>query len=665
MKNMSDEEHAKMQRKHDEHSHHEIAVEEKEMNSWKKKLILSWIFVAPIAVLMFSVRLFGIEILGENEMRIVILILAFPVIFIFGWRTIRQGIRGLFTFYFNMDSLISLGTIIAYATGFLSFFGIVQDYSGVSAMIMAFFTTGKYVETIAKGKASQEIRKLLQLGAKKARLLREGKEFEVDIDEVGIGDVIVVKPGEKIPTDGIVVKGESAVDESMISGESMPVDKKKGSNVIGATINQDGVLYIKTTKIGKDTFLSHIIKLVEEAQGTKVPIQKLADKITSVFVPAILIISALAFIDWFYMTKDISRSIGVAISVLVIACPCALGLATPTALMVGSGIGAKNGILIRKGEAIQTMKEVKTIVFDKTGTITKGMPEVTDIISEMNEKEFLVIAASLEKVSEHPISRAIVKKAEEKKIKLLEVKKFKVERGRGIQGIVQGKSILVGNRKLMDGEKVDYKKYENRVVKLEDEGKTTIIVSINRKVLGIIGVADDLKPDSLEAIKMLNQKNYRTVMITGDNEKTAKTIALKAGINEVIANVLPEDKEKEVIRLQGKGMVAFVGDGINDAPALKQANVGIAMGTGTDIAIEAGDIVLTKGNLRGVVSAINLSKETFKKIKQNLFWAFIYNVVAIPLALLGTLNPVVAEIAMAISSVTVVTNANLLRKKKI
>lgn len=651
--------------KHSEHEHHEISIEEKEMSKWKKRLVLSWIFVIPIAVLMLSDRLFGIGIFQEDVTTIVILILSFPVIFIFGWETIKQGIRGLFTFYFNMDSLIALGTVIAFATGFLSFFGFVSDYSGVSSMIMAFFTTGKYVESIARGKASQEVRKLLQLGAKKAVILRGNREIEVEISEVVIGDIIIIKPGEKIPTDGIVVRGESSVDESMITGESMPIDKIKGSNVIGATINQDGVLYIKATKIGKDTFLAHIIKLVEEAQGTKVPIQKLADKITSIFVPTILIISILTFIDWFYISKDVSKSIGIAISVLVIACPCALGLATPTALMVGSGIGAKNGILIRKGEAIQTMKEVKIIVFDKTGTITNGKPEVTDIFSRIGEKEFLRIAASLEKVSEHPISKAIVNKAKEENVKLNEVKNFRIERGRGIRGSLNGKNVLIGNRKLMDENKINYNKYEDKINQLEEQGRSTIIVSVNKKVIGVIGVADAIKSDSLEAIKMLHDKNYRTIMITGDNEKIAKAIASQAGIDEVIANVLPEDKEKKVIELQKKGMVAFVGDGINDAPALKQSNVGIAMGTGTDIAIEAGDIVLASGNLKGVVSAINLSKATFSKIKQNLFWAFFYNVIAIPLALLGTLSPVVAEIAMATSSITVVTNANLLRRKKI
>ena len=660
MKNMSPEEHEKML----EH-YHEMPIEEKEMQSWKKKMFLSWIFVIPVVFLMLSERIFGMKVIDDNLMRIIILTLTFPVIFIFGWPTIKQGIRGLFTFYFNMDSLIALGTLIAYATGFLSFIGIVQDYSGVSGMIMAFFTTGKYVESIARGKASQEIRKLLKLGAKKARLLIKNKEVEVEISEVKIGDIIIVKPGEKIPTDGIVIKGESSVDESMVTGESLPTDKKKGDNVIGATINQDGILYIKATKIGKDTFLSHIIQLVEEAQGTKVPIQKLADKITNIFVPTILGISILTFLAWLYFSKDVNKSLGIGISVLVIACPCALGLATPTALMVGSGIGAKNGILIRKGEAIQTMKEVKIIMFDKTGTITKGTPEVTDIFSEINEEEFLKIAASLESVSEHPISKAIVKKAKEKKIKIFAVKKFKVERGKGIKGDIQGKNILIGNRKLMNENKINYNKYETKITKLENEGKTAIIVSINKKVIGIIGVADDLKQDSVEAIKKLNKRGYRILMITGDNEKTARAIALKAGIKEVIANVLPEDKEKKVIEMQKRGMVAFVGDGINDAPALKQSNVGIAMGTGTDIAIESGDIVLAKGSLNGVVQAINLSKETFKKIKQNLFWAFFYNSIAVPLAIFGFLNPVIAEMAMATSSVSVVGNALLLMRKKI
>ena len=495
--------------------------------------------------------------------------------------------------------------------------------------------------------------------------MRGKEEIEVDISEVQIGDVMIIKPGEKIPTDGVVIRGESAVDESMVTGESLPVEKTKGSNVIGATINQDGILYVKATKIGKDTFLAHIIELVEEAQGTKIPIQKLADKITSIFVPVILTLAVLTFLGWFFYSGDLSRTIGVAVAVLVIACPCALGLATPTALMVGSGMGAQRGILIRKGEAIQTMKEIKTVVFDKTGTITKGKPEVTNIktFEKISEKELLNLAANLEKLSEHPIAKAIVNKADLKSYK--KVTAFKVLRGRGVEGKIGKDIILIGNQTLMKERKIDLNKFVRSVEGFEEDGKTTMIITQNKKVLGAIAVADSLKEDSKEAIKRLNKGGYRTVMITGDNERTAKAIAKQVGIKEVIANVLPEDKSKKVEELQKSGMVAFIGDGINDAPALKQSNVGIAIGTGTDIAIEAGDIVLAKGSLEGVVQSINLSKATFRKIKQNLFWAFAYNVVAIPLAIGGVLHPVVAEIAMALSSITVVSNANLLRRSKI
>jgi len=653
--------------KMDEHAHHaqvqEQSVEEMEMRSWKRKLVLSWIFTIPIAILMIAERFFMLPMLIEEYMIPIILVLGFPVIFIFGFETIKGGLRGFYTLYFNMDSLIALGTVIAYLTGFFSYFGFVADYSGVAAMIMAIFTTGKYIETKAKGRASQEIKKLLELGAKKARILRGKEEVEVDISELKIGDVMIIKPGEKIPTDGVVVKGDSAVDESMVTGESLPVDKLKGSNVIGATINQDGILYVKASKIGKDTFLAHIIELVEEAQGTKVPIQKLADKITSIFVPVILAVALLTFLNWWIIGGELGRAIGVGIAVLVIACPCSLGLAVPISLMVGSGMGAKKGILIRKGEAIQTMKQVKIIVFDKTGTITKGKPEVTDIHSLVKEDYLLEIAASLEKNSEHPIAKAIVNKAGLKRYK--EVSKFQILRGRGVEGKIRKKEIVIGNMTLMNERKIDARKIMKEIEGFENSGKTTMIVSESGKVIGVIAVADAVKEDSIDAISRLNNDGYRTVMITGDNERTAKAIAKEVGIREVIANVLPEDKAKKVEELQKSGFVAFIGDGINDAPALKQSNVGIAMGTGTDIAIEAGDLVLVKGSLVGVVEAINLSKATFRKIKQNLFWAFAYNVVAIPLAIAGVLHPVIAEIAMAASSITVVTNANLLRRKRI
>lgn len=646
----------------DEHNH-DAPVEDEEIKEWGKNLLGAWIFTIPIALLMLAERFFDFRIVSMEYTTLIILILGFPALFIFGWNTIRGGLRGLFTFYFNMDSLIALGTLVAYLTGIASLIFEIQDYSGVAAMIMAFYITGKYVEAKARGRASQEIKKLLELGAKKARILKGTKEIEIDVSEIKIGDILVVKPGEKIPTDGLVIRGESSVNESMVTGESLPVEKKKGSNVIGATINQDGMLYIRATKIGKDTFLAHIIKLVEEAQSEKVPIQVMADKITSIFVPSILVLALLTFAGWFGITGDLSRAVAASVSVLVIACPCALGLATPTALMVGSGIGAKHGILIRKGEAIQTMRQIKFVLFDKTGTITKGEPEVSAIYSVVKENYLLDIASSLERFSEHPIARAIVQKAAMKRYR--EVKSFKILRGRGVEGKMGRKTIVIGNCLLMNERKISIKNLEKHIDEFESQGRTTMIVTEDGKVLGVIAVSDTLKEDSVEAIAQLNEQGYETVMITGDNEKTARAIAKEVGIKQIIANVLPEDKARKVEELQARGFVAFVGDGINDAPALKQSNVGIAMGTGTDIAIESGDIVLARGSLLGVTQGINLSKATFSKIKQNLFWAFAYNVIAIPVAVAGLLHPIIAEIAMALSSITVVTNANLLRRKKI
>jgi Cu+-exporting ATPase len=644
------------------HNHSESkGFEDKEISDWKVKLIGAWLFTIPLAIFMYSEKL-GLFMIDEKIMTLVLLIAAFPVIFIFGFGTIKSGIKGFTSFYFNMDSLIALGTIIAYLTGILSFFIAIQDYSGISSMIMAFFITGKFIETKARGRASQEIRKLLELGAKKARVLRNNKEIEIDITELKVGDVFIVRPGEKIPTDGIIIKGESSIDESMVTGESIPADKKPKDNVIGATINQDGILYVKTTKIGSDTFLSHIIELIEDAQNTKVPIQKLADKITSIFVPSILVLTALTFAGWLFFSQDISKSFGIAVAVLVIACPCALGLATPTALMVGSGIGARKGILIRKGEAIQTMKEIKIIVFDKTGTITKGKPELKKIYSK-NEKHFLELLASMEKNSEHPISKAIIEKVVLKKY--LVVKNFKIIRGKGLEGEINKKKIIIGHTGLMKEKNIKFNEFKNKIKEFQEQGLTTAMLAENKKVIGIFGVADELKEDSIKAINYLNKSGYKTIMITGDNEVTANVVAKKVGITQVIAHVLPEDKANKIKELQKYGMVCFVGDGINDAPALKQANVGIAMGSGSDIAIESGDIVLANGSLRGVVASINLSKATFSKIKQNLFWAFAYNVIMIPLAVAGVIHPVLAEIAMAASSITVVTNANLLRNKKI
>ncbi len=637
-----------------------------ESTKWLIKLIVSWFLTIQIMVIMYSEKLFGFSIFSMNSMTFLMLILSFPIIFIFGFSTIKSGLRGFFKFYFSMDSLIALGTLVAYFTGFFSFFTDITSFTGISGMIMTIFITGKFIEDKAKGRATYEIRKLLELGAKKAVVLRSNEEVVINISEVNVGDIMVIRPGEKIPTDGIIIKGGSSIDESMVTGESIPVDKKVKDYVIGATINQDGILYVKAIKIGNDTFLSQIIKLIEGAQSTKVPIQALADKVTGIFVPIILIISVLTFLGWLMFSDvGLSRSIGIAIAVLVIACPCSLGLAVPISLTVGSGIGAKNGILIRKGEAIQTMREVKIIVFDKTGTITKGKPEVIDFYSLKKDKGSYLfeIAASLEKLSEHAIAKAIVKKANLKNYK--EVKGFKIIRGKGIEGVINKKTILIGTEILMKERNILIKNWEDKIKILEEKGQTTMIVAEGKKIIGVIGVADTLKEDSFSAIKKLNNQGYKSIMITGDNERTAKAIAKQVGIKEVISRVLPEDKANKIKELQKTSFVIFVGDGINDAPALKQSNVGIAMGTGTDIAIEAGDIVLAKGSLMGVVQAVNLSKVTFRKIKQNLFWAFAYNIIAIPVAIAGLLHPAIAELAMALSSITVVTNANLLRTKKI
>ena len=495
-------------------------TESKEVKTWKSKLITAWAITIPLMIFMYLPMIFGITLVSKEIETIILLIFAFPVIFVIGFSTLKSGFKGFISFYFNMDSLISLGTVVAYLTGIFSLFFTLQNYSGISAMIMAIFVTGKYIESKARGRAGQEIKKLLELGAKNARILKGNNEFDIPVSEIKIGDVMVVKPGEKIPTDGVVIKGESSVNESMVTGESLPVEKAKGDNVIGATINQDGVLYIKATKIGSDTFLAHIIELVEEAQGSKVPIQRLADKITNIFVPSVLILSALTFVGWaiFGGANSISSAIGNAIAVLVISCPCSLGLATPIALTVGSGMGAKRGILIRKGEAIQTMKDVKVVVFDKTGTITKGKPEVTDVYTSRNvsEKNLIEISASLEKLSEHPLSKAIVDYANLKNSgvkKFRDVKNFKILRGRGIEGTIAGKKYIIGNKRLMDENNIDVKGLNTWIEKLENEGKTVMILSEKKKALGLIAVADSIKEDSEKALGYLQNNGYFTIMI--------------------------------------------------------------------------------------------------------------------------------------------------------
>jgi Cu+-exporting ATPase len=659
-----------------------------EMRRARGRMFLAWGFTIPIILWMFAEMIFGVVWPSPEIYNLGLILLAVPVLFWAGLPTFRSAAKSIAHKTANMDVLISMGTSMAFLTGPPMFLGIpILNYSGVAAMIMSFHLTGRYVEAKAKGRASQAIKRLLMLEAKSARILVSGKEKEVPIEEVKVGDVMVVRPGEKIPTDGVVVEGESAVDESMATGESMPVLKKKGSEVIGATVNQEGLLKIKATKVGKDTFLSQVIKMVKECQGTKVPIQEFADKVTSYFVPAVLLIATATFILWMVMPSFIggvanwaqsflpwvdptlgvfTLAIFATVAVLVIACPCALGLATPTALMVGSGLGAENGIIIRRGEAIQTLKDVRTIVFDKTGTITQGKPTLTDVVSteDFDQKEVLRLAASAEAGSEHPLAKAIVEGARAKKVKPVKLKGFKAARGKGVRAIVDGKQILVGNRLFLKEAGIDVAPLENELKRLEDDGKTAVLVASGKKLAGVCAVADILKEDSVQAIEELRKMGLDSVMITGDNPRTANAIAKQVGIDRVLAEVLPNQKVTEIKRLQGEGssMVAAVGDGINDAPMLTQANVGIAIGTGTDIAIEAGDIILVRGDLSSVVSAIKLSRATFRKIKQNLFWAFGYNTAAIPLAIFGLLHPVIAELAMAMSSVSVVSNANLLKR---
>ncbi len=684
-----------------EQAEEELSREVRKMSDARQRMLLAWAFTAPVIIWMLPEMIAGIAWPNETLFKLGMLVLATPVLFWVGRRTYVAAWRSTVHGAPNMDALIALGTGASYLTGIAAFLAPVPTYAGVAAMIMAFHLTGRYIEASARGRASQAIRKLIELGAKSARILVDGTEREVPIEDVQVGDVMIVRPGEQIPTDGVVVEGESSVDESMATGESMPVTRRPGDEVIGATINQDGLLKVRATRVGKDTFLAQVVRLVEQAQGSKVPIQALADRVTAVFVPVILVIATLTFLSWLLFPDALhpvivwgsaflpwvnptlspfTQALITAVSVLVIACPCALGLATPTALMVGSGIGAENGILIRSGEAIQAMRDVRVIVFDKTGTLTRGQPEVTDIQAiEGDEQEVLFWAASVERGSEHPLGRAIVQRADELGMTTGKLTGFVALRGRGVRGTVrlsdgQEHEVLSGSRALLSGHGVDVAIAEEKMRHLEADGKTAVLVAVDGRLRGVLAVADTLKDDAVAAIRALKSLGLETAMITGDNRRTAQAIARQVGIDRVLAEVLPEDKLREIERIQReltapdgrrRKLVAMVGDGINDAPALAQADVGIAIGTGTDVAIESADITLVRGDLSGVVSAVKLSRATFNKVLQGLFWAFFYNVVMIPLAVAGLMHPVLAEIAMATSSITVVTNANLLRRADI
>ncbi|MGI6097823.1 MAG: heavy metal translocating P-type ATPase [Dethiobacteria bacterium] len=658
-------------------------ADEEKITAAARRMWLSIAFAIPIMILMI-INMFIVPIPGYFP---IIAALGFPVVFIIGAPTHLATWKALKNFSPNMDTLVTLGSAVPYILNFLGFWLPISSFIEMTTTIMTFHMVGRFLETKAKGRASQAIKKLLEMEAKTARILVDGEEKEIPVEELEVGTVMIVRPGEKIPTDGIVVSGESSVDVSMATGESIPVDKKEGDEVIGATINRQGILRVKATKVGKDTFLAQVIKMVEECQGTKIPIQEFADRVTGYFVPAVILISIGAFVSWslfpeFHLgvikffnfpwtNPDLpyfSLTVLATIAVLVISCPCALGLATPTVLMVGSGMGAEKGVLIRNGEAIQTMKDVQIIAFDKTGTITKGKPAVTDILTfnGYSETELLLFAGSIEAASEHPLGEAVVEKAKEKDIVLQEVNDFVAIAGQGVQGIINGKRVLVGSRKLMVEGKVDYEHLYKELERLEDEAKTTMLVAVDGEIAGIIAVADTLKEDSIAAIAEIEEMGIKTAIITGDNQRTAAAIAQKVGISRVIAEVLPDGKVNEIKKLQEEyGTVAMVGDGINDAPALKQANVGIAIGTGTDIAIEAADITLIRGELSAVVTGIKLSRATFKKIKENYFWAWIYNAVAIPAAFLGLIHPIIGAAAMAASSLNVVLNSTRLKKVNI
>lgn len=649
-------------------------------NTMKISLVLTSAIMGLMMIHMFVTPIPGYFIMTVT--------LGFPIIFGTGWHVHQASFKALRNKSPNMDVLVTLGSLPPYLIGLLGFVYPIQTFIEMATTIMTFHLIGKYLEEKAKGRASQAIKKLLQMGAKTAKIIVDGEEIEIPIKELQVGDIMFIRPGEKIPTDGNVIEGSSTVDESMATGEPMPVKKVIGDEVIGATVNKQGLLYVRATKVGKDTFLSQVIKMVEECQGSKVPIQEFADRITGHFVPAIILLTLGVFISfnlfplfhlriiqwganflpWVNPTlSPFTLAFVTATAVLVIACPCALGLGTPTALMVGSGIGAEKGILIRNGEAIQTFKDVKAIAFDKTGTITKGKPEVTDIVTTNGEDKYILyIAGTIEKGSEHPLAHAITEKAKSNKIGLGEVNNFNAVLGMGVEGIIDGEKVLVGNRKLMKESNIPYEDYESDLIRLEEEAKTAIMVAIGARFLGIIAVADPIKEESAIAIAELESMGIKTAMITGDNKRTAAAIGKKVGISHVISEVMPDGKVEEIIRLQNQyNIVAMVGDGINDAPALKQSNVGIAIGTGTDIAIEAADVTLVRGELTGVISAIKLSKAIFKKIKENYFWAWFYNAIAIPVAMFGLLHPMIGASAMAISSLNVIYNSLRLKKVNI
>ena len=646
----------------------------KEIAETKSLFLIGLFFSVPALLITMVFMRIGIEIPYADYIA---WILATPVQFYVGWQFYRGTWHSLRNGSASMDTLIAIGTSAAYFYSiYLIFFEPeMGQYFEVGAVLITFVMLGKYLEALAKGKTSAAIKKLMGLQPKTALVIRNGKQQEIAIDAVVVGDIVIVKPGQKIPVDGTIVEGHSSVDESMITGESMPVEKKKGDLVIGATINKTGSFHFTATKVGANTTLAQIVQLIEEAQGKKAPIQRFADAVSAYFVPVVIIISIVTFFVWFFaIGESFSFSLLAAVAVLVIACPCALGLATPTAIMVGTGKGAEKGILIKGGDALEAAHKVKYVIFDKTGTITHGEPKVTDILSfnGSSEKEILTLAASLEQHSEHPLAEAIVADAGQRKISLQKSTSFHAIPGYGVTAVVGSKTYFLGNTRLMQKQHIQTTAASDRIIALEEQGKTVMLLSNGKIVLGAVAVADTIKETAKKAVERLQGMGISVYLITGDNQRTAQGIAKQAGITNVFAEVLPDQKAAYVKKLQKKGFVAMVGDGINDAPAIAQADIGIAMGSGTDVAMETGNIVLMRNDPLDVAKAIRLSKITMAKIKQNMFWALFYNILGIPIAagilypFTGwLLSPMIAGGAMALSSVSVVGNSLLLKMKKL
>ncbi|XKE96432.1 heavy metal translocating P-type ATPase [Metaplanococcus flavidus] len=642
----------------------EKAVKKQQYKKQRNAFIVGAIISIPFLVAMIG------EFTGNHALMMpgwLQFILATIVQFTIGWRFIRGAYNSLRGGSANMDVLVALGTLAAYlySTALLLLGAESGFYFEASVVIITLIILGKVLEARAKGQTSEALKKLMGLQAKTAHVIRNGETVDVPVEDVESGDLLLIKAGEKIPVDGEIVEGQTSVDESMLTGESLPVEKEQGDMLIGATINKHGSIKMKATKVGKDTALSQIIRMVEEAQGSKAPIQNLADKISGIFVPIVIGIAILTFLITFYFT-DFSAALVSAVAVLVIACPCALGLATPTAIMVGTGKGAEHGVLIKGAEYLQLIRNVDAIILDKTGTITKGEPEVTDVKAfGIDKDELLRLVASAETGSEHPLGQSIIQKAKEKKIQLSDATNFEAVPGHGIYASIDGKRLAVGNKKLMEREDILLESYKTEIEALEEKGKTVMMAAEDGSLLGYVAVADTVKKTSRQAIRELKALGIEVIMMTGDNERTAQAIAAEVGVDRVLAEVLPEGKAEQVEKLKQEGKrVAMVGDGINDAPALATADVGIAIGTGTDVAIEAADITLMSGDLLAIVETIQLSQATMRKIKQNLAWAFGYNILLIPVAAFGLLNPILAGAAMAFSSVSVVTNTLFLKRWK-